>query len=112
MRGGGTQVLVGVVMPGGGLQRRGFRPDAEYVYPASAIKTAAAVAALRTLRKHQAQWSLPLHLSCPLVFHPQRAGRVRLLGLEGRVRRSPFLASGAAEDPVLVAVCPAPQKAF
>jgi len=70
-------VLVAVVTPDGALQRRVYRPDAEYIYPASCVKSAAAIAALRELRRHQAQWSLPLHLSCPLVFHPQGASRVR-----------------------------------
>lgn len=69
-------MLVAVVTPDGALQRRAYRRDAEYIYPASCVKSAAALAALRELRRLQAQWSLPLHLSCPLVFHPQRASRV------------------------------------
>jgi hypothetical protein len=78
------QVLVAVVTPDGALQRRAYRPDAEYFYPASSVKSVAAVAALRELRRCQAQWRLPLHMSCPLVFHPQRASRVcPLLGFSG-----------------------------
>lgn len=47
------QVLVSAVMPGRdgrvGLERHGFRVDAEYFYPASAIKLCAAVAGLQVL---------------------------------------------------------------
>lgn len=45
------QLVVRWEQHGGTLQRESFRPDAEYVYPASAIKPIAAVAALRALRR-------------------------------------------------------------
>ncbi len=43
------QILVTVVSDGGAWQTHAYRADAEYFYPASAIKTFLAVAALRTL---------------------------------------------------------------
>lgn len=43
------QILVTVVDSGGTWKTHALRPDAEYVYPASAIKTFLAVAALRVL---------------------------------------------------------------
>lgn len=44
-----VQILL-TVPEGENLVTRGFRVDAEYVYPASTVKTFAAVAAMRTLR--------------------------------------------------------------
>jgi hypothetical protein len=60
------QVLVSKVVPGDPprLERHAFRVDAEYVYPASAIKTCAAVAAVLALEE------LGVALESPLVFHP------------------------------------------
>lgn len=60
------QVLVSKVVAGDvpRLERHGFRVDAEYVYPASAIKTCAAVAAVAALE----EFGLPLDAA--LVFHP------------------------------------------
>jgi len=60
------QVLVSKVVPGEPprLERHGFRVDAEYFYPASAIKTCAAVAAVLALEE------LGVALETPLVFHP------------------------------------------
>lgn len=60
------QVLVSRVVEGDvpRLERHGFRVDAEYVYPASAIKTCAAVAAVATLE----EFGLPLDAA--LVYHP------------------------------------------
>src|SRR5688500_9263965 len=48
-----VQILVSFVERDGRaftLERHGFRADAEYFYPASAIKLCAAVAALQTMR--------------------------------------------------------------
>ncbi len=50
-----VQVLVTRVLPGEGLSEHGFRVDAELFYPASAIKTFVAVAALRQLQWLAAQ---------------------------------------------------------
>lgn len=49
------------------LVEHGFRVDAEYFYPASAIKTVAAIAALQDL-EHQS-FDAPLELSDVLWFH-------------------------------------------
>lgn len=45
------QILVTVVGPSGALERHAFRADAEYFYPASAIKTLLAIGVLRTLSR-------------------------------------------------------------
>lgn len=60
------QILVSKVVPGEtpSLERHAFRVDAEYVYPASAIKTCAAVAAVLALEE------LGVALEAPLAFHP------------------------------------------
>ena len=50
------------------LRRHGFRVDAEYFYPASSIKTCAAVAAPAFLRALSPE--LPPALDTPLVFEP------------------------------------------
>lgn len=51
------------------LERHGFRVDAEYFYPASAVKTCAAVASMMRLS------GLPnVSLDTPLVFHPVLPG--------------------------------------
>ncbi|MCA9542781.1 MAG: serine hydrolase [Myxococcales bacterium] len=51
------------------LERHGWRVDAEYTYPASAMKTLAAVAAYQRFRALRAQhrW---LRDTTPLAFHP------------------------------------------
>jgi hypothetical protein len=51
------------------LERHGFRVDAEYFYPASAIKLCAAVAALQTMRDQRAAGHR-VALDTPLIFHP------------------------------------------
>lgn len=62
------QVLVSRVVEGQDgaptLERHGYRVDAEYVYPASAVKTCAAVAAVLELEARD------LSLDAPLVLHP------------------------------------------
>jgi len=62
------QLLVSRVVPGPDgapvLERHGYRVDAEYAYPASAVKTCAAVAAVLELEARG------LSLDAPLVFHP------------------------------------------
>lgn len=73
-----AQVLVSVVEPGHGgkpdrLRRHGWRVDAEYFYPASALKTCAAIASMQRLeglrREHP-----ELSLDTPLRFHPAWPG--------------------------------------
>ena len=66
------QLLLGVPVERGGetvLERRGFRVDAEYFYPASAIKTCAAVAALELLEGLQER-GVAVDETTTLVFHP------------------------------------------
>ena len=68
------QVLVSeVVGEGDGrrLVRHGFRVDAEYFYPASSIKTFAALAALDLVEREPC-----LELDTPLVYHPLFADEV------------------------------------
>jgi hypothetical protein len=62
--------------PGDGpLVTHAFRPDAEYVYPASTVKPLAAVAAMRTLRDLQDRLdSTEPDLGTPLTFHPAFPG--------------------------------------
>lgn len=66
------QVLVSEVIPGSTprLIRRGFRVDAEYFYPASAIKTCAAVAACEKLNHWSREHAAPFDLDTELSFHP------------------------------------------
>jgi hypothetical protein len=68
------QAVVGFVeeRPGGRpvLVQRGFRPAAEYFYPASAVKLFAAVAALERLAELSRETGLALDIDTPLVFHP------------------------------------------
>lgn len=52
------------------LERFGYRVDAEYFYPASAIKTCAAVAALRVMKEMRKKHGPEIHLDTPLRFHP------------------------------------------
>ena len=64
------QILVSVVEGKGGarrLRRHGYRPDAEYVYPASAIKPLLGVAALISLRRLAAARGVDLDPSTPLA---------------------------------------------
>jgi hypothetical protein len=52
------------------LQRSGYRVDAEYFYPASAIKLCAAVAALQTIEQLQAETAATDLLDVPLEIAP------------------------------------------
>ena len=52
------------------LQRSGYRVDTEYFYPASSIKLCAAVAALQTIEKLQAQHRTADLLETPLEIAP------------------------------------------
>lgn len=66
------QLLLAVPVEHGGetvLERHGFRVDAEYFYPASSIKTCAAVAALEMLADLRAA-GVPADERTPLLFHP------------------------------------------
>ncbi|MEX1369069.1 MAG: serine hydrolase [Nannocystaceae bacterium] len=72
------QILVTVIpapgAEGPAMVEHGYRVDAEYVYPASAIKTFAAVGALRPLAELRAQGH-PVGLDTPLAYcddHRQR----------------------------------------
>lgn len=72
------QVLVTVILPDGAKGSRtsehGYRVDAEYVYPASAIKTFASVAALRKLDALR-KAGHPVGLDTPLAFCASARGR-------------------------------------
>jgi len=52
------------------LRQTTWRADAEYFYPASAIKTFGAIAALETLAELRAEIGLPLDRDTPLAYHP------------------------------------------
>lgn len=71
------QVLIGEVRRGADgrpkLVRSGYRADAEYFYPASAIKTCAAAAALASLEELRRE-ARELTLDTPLVIHGLSAG--------------------------------------
>ena len=83
-----AQVLVSEVIESRGqkprLVRHGWRVDAEYFYPASAMKTIGAVAALQRMRalKRDFKW---LTVDTPLAFHPLFSGE----GLEERDKDNP-----------------------
>lgn len=68
------QVLIGEVRggrrPGARLVRHGFRVDAEYFYPASAVKLCAAAAALEKLGELSEGRGRALGLETPLWFGP------------------------------------------
>lgn len=67
------QILVSEVIADGPvprLDRHGYRIDREYFYPASAIKTCAAIAAPATLRELSRDHGFPINLHSPLVYHP------------------------------------------
>ncbi len=67
------QAVLGLVEQGPDgprLVQHGFRLDAEYFYPASAVKLFAAVAALERLAELRRETGLPLDVDTPLVFHP------------------------------------------
>jgi hypothetical protein len=85
-----VQILVSFIERAGRgftLERHGFRVDAEYFYPASAIKLGAAVAALQTMRALIEPAGRPgarpgrrarrIDLDTPLVFHPLFPGERR-----------------------------------
>jgi hypothetical protein len=61
------QVLVTIVGPDAKTIEHGYRVDAEYTYPASAIKTFASVAALRELERLQAEGHA-VELDTPIMF--------------------------------------------
>lgn len=52
------------------LRQVGYRADAEYFYPASSVKTFAAVAALERLAELRAATGLPIDRDTPLAYHP------------------------------------------
>ncbi len=56
------------------LRQATFRAGAEYFYPASAIKTFAAVAALERLAEIRRETGLPIDRGTPLAIHPLFAG--------------------------------------
>jgi hypothetical protein len=68
------QVLLGLVEDGPDgrpkLRQIGFRADAQYFYPASAVKLFAAVQVFRTLAEIRESTGLPIDESTPLVYHP------------------------------------------
>lgn len=72
------QIVVGWLEEGTGgkstLRQSVFRADAEYFYPASSIKTFAAVAALERLAELAAETGLPIDRDTPLAIHPLFAG--------------------------------------
>jgi Beta-lactamase enzyme family len=67
------QILLSEVVENAGgprLKRYGYRVDAEYFYPASSIKTCAAVTALRVLADTRKEHGPEVNLNTPLRFHP------------------------------------------
>jgi hypothetical protein len=68
------QVVAGWLEDGPGgrptLRQATWRADAEYFYPASAIKIFGAVAALETLAELRATTGLPIDRDTPLAYHP------------------------------------------
>jgi hypothetical protein len=68
------QIAVGWLEPGSDgrptLRQVTYRADAEYFYPASSIKTFAAVAALERLAELRAQTGLAIDRDTPLAIHP------------------------------------------
>ncbi len=78
------QVLVSEVVTNShghvGLTRHGYRVDAEYFYPASAIKLCAAVAALQTIRKIQPPWLADDLADVPMEIAPLFPGDVPQAG--------------------------------
>jgi hypothetical protein len=73
-----VQIVVGTLEAGPEgrpvLRQTGFRAGAEYFYPASSIKTFAAVAALELLAELRAATGLPIDRDTPLAYHPLFAG--------------------------------------
>lgn len=70
------QILLSVPVERDGtprLERLAYRADAEYFYPASSIKTCAAVAALERIAELRGNGE-PVDETTPLVFHPLFAG--------------------------------------
>lgn len=87
-----TQIRVAVVDDAGPEGRPRwfvdtFRPDAEYFYPASAVKLAAAAAALGEMRAHAAAGATGLDRDTPLVFEA-------LPGVSAAYARDPTAAGG------------------
>ena len=72
------QIVVGWLESGSDgsllLRQAAYRADAEYFYPASSVKTFAAVAALETLAELRATTGLPIDRDTPLAYHPLFAG--------------------------------------
>jgi len=68
------QIVVGRFEPGPDgrpvLRQATYRAGAEYFYPASSIKTFAAVAALERLAELAAETGLPIGRDTPLAIHP------------------------------------------
>lgn len=58
------------------LRQATFRAGAEYFYPASAVKTFAAVAALERLAELRRESGLPIDRETPLALHPLFDGEV------------------------------------
>jgi hypothetical protein len=76
-----AQVLYSEVVPGSAgrpvLERHAWRLDAEYVYPASAIKLPAAVAAVEFLNARGRELGVEIPLDAPLTFHALHPGEER-----------------------------------
>ena len=73
-----VQIVVGWLESGSDgsalLRQATYRAGAEYFYPASSVKTFAAVAALETLAELRATTGLPIDRDTPLTYHPLFAG--------------------------------------
>jgi hypothetical protein len=75
------QIVLGLVETVDGrpvLRQHGYRLDAEYFYPASAVKPLAAVAALEHLKALRETTGLDLTIDTPLVYSPLFPGEVEV----------------------------------
>lgn len=66
-----VQIIVSRVVDGAELRTWSYRPDADYFYPASTVKLAAAVASLNELRALSGRHGVELTRDTPMRFHPQ-----------------------------------------
>jgi hypothetical protein len=97
-----VQILLSLPDAGGGtISTHGWRVDAEYVYPASTIKTIAAVAAMNRLRAMaEDRRGVEPDLDTPLLVRPLRGrpGTDRLTSVRELVRRIALVSDNPAHN--------------